>query len=84
MACGVPVVTTDVGDARPVVGETGIVVPPSDPEKLAAGWQEILQMDPKVRSDLGIRARARISELFDIDRVAKQYDALYHDLAEGG
>jgi len=81
MACAVPVVSTDVGDAKLVVGETGIIVPPSDPGALAAGWRTILDMDPHARRELGSQARARISSHFDIDRIAKQYGALYRDLS---
>ncbi len=65
MSCGVPCVVTDVGDARQVVGETGIVVPPGDPEALAEGWKamvERLVLEPEVR----LAARARVNARFSI------------------
>jgi len=38
MACGVPCVSTMVGDAEHVIGETGLVVPVKSPELLSAAW----------------------------------------------
>ena len=49
MASGVPCVTTDVGDAALVVGETGRVVPRGDTEALGRAVAEVLGLPPEDR-----------------------------------
>jgi glycosyltransferase involved in cell wall biosynthesis len=66
MACGVPCVVTDVGDAAWVVGESGVVVPPSEPEQLANGITRMLAR-PDERAALGASARERIIRHFSTD-----------------
>jgi glycosyltransferase involved in cell wall biosynthesis len=69
MACGVPCVVTDVGDSAIIVGETGIVVPPEDPQALADGWRSMLKRLNDKSYSIKEMARARIishysSEIF--------------------
>ncbi|MEG3438746.1 glycosyltransferase [Pannus brasiliensis CCIBt3594] len=77
MSCGVPCVATDVGDSAWIVGNTGKVVPPRDPERLARGWQDIIELDLEKRSRLGGLARERIVRDFSIEKIADEYNDLY-------
>jgi glycosyltransferase involved in cell wall biosynthesis len=78
MSCGVPCVATDVGDSRKVIGETGIVLPPRDPQALARGWEAFFAEQPRTLSE---RARLRILEHYSISRASIDYEALYYHLA---
>jgi len=80
MACGIPCVVTDVGDSTIIVGDTGIVVPPSDPESLAAGIVKLLRMTPAERRQLGHKARSRIEENFSIPRMVAATEKVYEQL----
>jgi glycosyltransferase involved in cell wall biosynthesis len=79
MACGVPCVSTDVGDCAMIVGETGIVAAPGDAQGLAQGIERILNMRPETRQKLGESARCRIQENFSLDRITKQYEKVYQE-----
>jgi glycosyltransferase involved in cell wall biosynthesis len=80
MACGVPCAVTDVGDSAELVGSTGRVVPPSDPEALAGAVLELLSAD---RARLGILARERIRDRFGVQTMISSHQALWEDLASG-
>jgi glycosyltransferase involved in cell wall biosynthesis len=83
MACGLPCVATDSGDAALIVGDTGIIVPPRDAAALAAGWARLIAIGREGRAALGARARARIVEHYDLDRVVPRFEALYEEIATG-
>jgi glycosyltransferase involved in cell wall biosynthesis len=75
MACGVPVVATDVGDARQIVGDTGVIVPPQRPDLLCAACLETLDRDLAAQRNA---ARERIVTNFSI---AAMVDATRSSLA---
>ncbi len=81
MACAVPVVTTDVGDCAEIVGDTGRVVSPRDPEAMAMAWNDILSLPPGPHFQLSAAARARITENYALKDVVVSYERLYGELA---
>jgi glycosyltransferase involved in cell wall biosynthesis len=81
MACGVPCVATDAGDSRLILGDTGKIVPIKDPDALAAGMVEMLAVRNGARQKLGVMARTRVREMFDLDAVTRRYESLYSELA---
>lgn len=78
MACSVPCVTTDVGDAAQIVGDTGIVVPPGNPEALAAA---ILSMAGRIRRGDVAGVRERIKERFSVEAMVDATERLLGELA---
>ena len=71
MACGVPCVVTDVGDAARIVGPEGIVVPPGDARGLADGFCRLLAAPPGGRAARSARCRARIVREFPLAAMAE-------------
>ncbi|EEX09131.1 lipopolysaccharide core biosynthesis mannosyltransferase LpsB [Ruegeria lacuscaerulensis ITI-1157] len=84
MACGVPVVATDVGAFSEIVTDPtlGRVVPPGDIPALAAAAAEMLAArDSLARA--GQAARAHVERNFDINGEAQALVALYRRLLAG-
>jgi len=82
MACGLPVVTTDVGGARDVLGgdgKTGLVVPAGSSAALAEAITALTD-SPALRREIGAAARTVIEDRYDMKRVVAQYLSLYADL----
>lgn len=63
MACGLPVVGSDIVGVRDVIGDCGLLVPPGDPVALAAALDGLLR-EPELRHSLGRRARKRAEQVF--------------------
>ena len=80
MACGIPCVVTDIGDSGWIVGDTGKAVPPKNPDALAQGWKEIINLEPSARAEKSQAARQRIIEKFALDSIVKEYETIYQSV----
>lgn len=79
MACEVPCVTTDVGDAAYIVGDTGWVAPPKNPELLADSIIDALNefQDHELFQQRRKRARERIVNNFSIQKMVENYNRVW-------
>ncbi|WP_228044621.1 GT4 family glycosyltransferase PelF [Streptomyces ferrugineus] len=80
MSCGRTTVSTDVGGVREAVGDTGLVVPPREPEKMAAAALTLLHDDER-RLTLGESARRRVIDRFTLRRSVDHFRTIYQELA---
>ncbi|MEU6381741.1 GT4 family glycosyltransferase PelF [Streptomyces sp. NPDC046909] len=80
MSCGRTTVSTDVGGVREAVGDTGLVVPPREPEKLAAAALTLLKDDER-RLELRELARQRVIDRFTLRRSVDNFRTIYQELA---
>ena len=83
MAAGKPVVATRVGATQDIVehGQSGWLVDPEDPLALAEGIARLLN-DAAAASRLGSLAQMRVRELFSLDRMVDQIEAVYREVVE--
>ena len=81
MACGTPVVGSNVGGIKFTVrdGENGYLVPPNDPEALAERIAHLYQ-NPKLLSVLSRQAVRRANDLFTWQRVTGAVADLYEEV----
>ena len=80
LACGVPCVTTDVGDAARIVAESGLVVPREDPRRLAESWRRLLAAGPEALRAMGRRGRTRIVGSYPLRGAVRRYENLYESM----
>jgi glycosyltransferase involved in cell wall biosynthesis len=84
MACAVPCVTTDVGDAVQIVGSTGWIVPPSNADLLARGITQAMtaRRDETAWRERQQAARARIGEHFPLHLMVERFRAIWRQAAD--
>ncbi|CDG46875.1 glycosyltransferase family 4 protein [Serratia symbiotica] len=79
---GKPLISSEIGTGTTYINidqETGIVVPPSNPQALRAAMDTLWQ-DPEQAQRYGENAAKRFQTLFTSERMAESYIELYHQL----
>ncbi|WP_454051174.1 glycosyltransferase [Cellulomonas sp. Marseille-Q8402] len=82
MASGVPVVASDSGALRDVVGGAGVLVPPGDAPALAAALASVA-LDPDRAAGLRAAGLARAAE-YTWPAIAERYEAMYREVVGPG
>jgi glycosyltransferase involved in cell wall biosynthesis len=80
MAMEKPVVATDVGGVRELLGDTGTLVPARSSDALAAAMLAVMHMAPGDRAHTVQSARKRILQSFNIDSRIDEWELLYHSV----
>lgn len=80
MACGLPVVATQVGGNVELVDETnGICVPPGDPHALALALSRLC-LSEEMRRDMGKESKEIVLRYYSWDAIMKEWENYYHSL----
>jgi glycosyltransferase involved in cell wall biosynthesis len=82
MSMAKPVVVTDVGGMRELVGDAGAVVQAKDSRALAEAMLETMQQSRESLAAIGQAARERILRHFSMDATADTWEALYNSLLQ--
>jgi len=83
MACSNPVVATAVNGVVEVVdhGQTGLLVPPGDPDRLAGAVIELLQSPDRMKQ-MGRNGQGRVARFFSVEQQLRKFESLYQSLYE--
>jgi glycosyltransferase involved in cell wall biosynthesis len=79
MACGTPILTSDVNGLKEIAGNAALLMDPTDTESISNGITQILS-DPELRTSLSRKGLERLS-LFNWDRCAQSTLALLEEVA---
>ena len=84
MACGKPIINTDLPTGVPRIsrnGETGITIPPADSSALAAAMNRMFH-DSDFRKECGRNALARVATCFSAKQMIQDVCRVYEEVLE--
>lgn len=79
---GKPLISSEIGTGTSYInihGETGLVVPPNDPEAFRSAMQRLWD-DPALAAQMGSRAVERFQQLFTAESMAHRHSELYREV----
>ncbi|MFZ2103337.1 MAG: glycosyltransferase family 4 protein [Oricola sp.] len=84
MACGVPVIATDVGAFSELIveGETGHILRDLEAATMRAASERLMHDDTR-RTKMGVDARRHVEAAFSLEREVRQLNAVYDSVAAG-
>ena len=80
MAMEKPIVATDVGGVRELLGDTAQLVPAANPQALAAAMLSLTQAEPEELRRQSQAARTRIQTHFNLETRVSEWESLYATL----
>lgn len=84
MAAGLPMIATDVGGAREVLGDSkwGLLIPPNNPAAISTAVERLLT-DDRLRSEIARAGKRRVEENYSVTSLAHSLSDLYRSAVEG-
>lgn len=85
MACGKPVIASNLPGVRSVVsdGQDGMLVQPGNVHDLAEKMQVLLAKGPQPRREMGERGRAKVEEKYDWPKIIPRLVRVYEQVLNG-
>ena len=80
MAANIPMISTDVGGARDVLGDSkwGIIVNHGDPVEISTAIKKLIQ-NPNLRNKMAISGAKRVRSKYSIKIMTKRLETIYID-----
>jgi glycosyltransferase involved in cell wall biosynthesis len=77
MSVGLVCVATDVGGCSVILGDSGRLIPPNQPDLLAKSWLDLLSLSEEEFLRNGLKARQRIKDYFSVGKFVNSYDKIF-------